>query len=82
MFGMDIRMVDWEEGGYRLGDQPRPRGELVIGGKSVSQGYFKVRLLLCIYQQYFFSCRMSRRLRRISSLRMVINISRPETLES
>ena len=45
MFGMDIRMVDWEEGGYRLGDQPRPRGELVIGGKSVSQGYFKVRLI-------------------------------------
>ena len=41
MFGMDVRVVDWEEGGYRITDTPRPRGELVIGGPTVSRGYFK-----------------------------------------
>ena len=34
-------MVNWEEGNYRVTDSPRPRGEIVIGGDSVAQGYFK-----------------------------------------
>ena len=46
MFGMDIRITDWEDGGYRLTDKPRPRGELVIGGNSVSKGYYKVIIFI------------------------------------
>jgi len=41
MAGMEVKMVNWEEGNYRVTDSPRPRGEIVIGGDSVAQGYFK-----------------------------------------
>ena len=56
MAGMEIRLVDWEEGNYRITDkvgrvqlelitflllQPYPRGEVVLGGKSVARGYYK-----------------------------------------
>lgn len=36
-----IRLVDWEEGNYRVTDKPLPRGEVVIGGDCVTAGYFK-----------------------------------------
>ncbi|KAH6756908.1 AMP-dependent synthetase and ligase family protein [Perilla frutescens var. hirtella] len=35
-----IKLVSWEEGGYTTLDKPMPRGEVVIGGASVSAGYF------------------------------------------
>ncbi|VFQ90886.1 unnamed protein product [Cuscuta campestris] len=35
-----IKLVSWEEGGYRITDKPMPRGEIVVGGGSVSAGYF------------------------------------------
>ncbi|CAH9089445.1 unnamed protein product [Cuscuta europaea] len=35
-----IKLISWEEGGYRIGDKPMPRGEVVIGGFSVTAGYF------------------------------------------
>lgn len=38
----DIRLVDWEEGNYRVTDSPFPRGEVLIGGDNVSLGYFKL----------------------------------------
>jgi len=41
MAGMEIKLVNWEEGHYRVSDSPRPRGELIIGGASVARGYFK-----------------------------------------
>jgi len=41
MAGMEIKMVNWEEGNYRVSDTPRPRGEIVIGGNTVAKGYFK-----------------------------------------
>jgi len=41
MAGMEIKMVNWEEGNYRVSDMPRPRGEIIIGGASVARGYFK-----------------------------------------
>merc|ERR1719342_1734200 len=41
MAGMEIRLVDWEEGNYRITDKPYPRGEVVLGGKSVTRGYYK-----------------------------------------
>lgn len=36
-----IKLVSWEEGGYRTTDKPMPRGEIVVGGYSVTAGYFK-----------------------------------------
>ncbi|XP_020231106.1 long chain acyl-CoA synthetase 8 [Cajanus cajan] len=36
-----IKLVSWEEGGYLTSDKPMPRGEIVIGGFSVTAGYFK-----------------------------------------
>ena len=36
--GMQIKLVNWEEGNYRVTDKPRPRGEIIIGGPSVADG--------------------------------------------
>ncbi|UYV73103.1 ACSL4 [Cordylochernes scorpioides] len=41
MTTVQIRMVDWKEGGYSVRDQPNPRGEIVIGGRVITNGYFK-----------------------------------------
>ena len=41
MAGMEVKMVNWEEGHYRVSDRPRPRGEVIIGGASVARGYYK-----------------------------------------
>ncbi|KAL0311130.1 UNVERIFIED_CONTAM: Long chain acyl-CoA synthetase 8 [Sesamum angustifolium] len=35
-----IKLVSWEEGGYTISDKPMPRGEVVVGGASVTAGYF------------------------------------------
>jgi len=37
----DIKLVDWEEGNYRVTDKPNPRGEVHVGGDNVAVGYFK-----------------------------------------
>ncbi|XP_039279984.1 long-chain-fatty-acid--CoA ligase 4 isoform X2 [Nilaparvata lugens] len=37
----DIRLIDWDEGNYRVSDKPFPRGEICIGGKNISPGYYK-----------------------------------------
>ncbi|CAF1673661.1 unnamed protein product, partial [Adineta ricciae] len=36
----EIRLVDWIEGQYKNTDKPNPRGEILIGGKVVADGYF------------------------------------------
>lgn len=38
----DIKLVNWEEGNYRVTDSPYPRGEIVVGGENVSAGYYKL----------------------------------------
>ncbi|KAL2524822.1 Long chain acyl-CoA synthetase 8 [Abeliophyllum distichum] len=35
-----IKLVSWEEGGYTVTDKPMPRGEVLVGGCSVTAGYF------------------------------------------
>jgi len=37
----DIKLVNWEEGSYRVTDTPNPRGEIHVGGDNVAVGYFK-----------------------------------------
>uniref|UniRef100_A0A8D0L0U4 long-chain-fatty-acid--CoA ligase n=1 Tax=Sphenodon punctatus TaxID=8508 RepID=A0A8D0L0U4_SPHPU len=37
----EIKLRDWQEGGYTSRDKPNPRGEIIIGGPNVSIGYFK-----------------------------------------
>jgi len=41
MAGVEVRLVNWEEGNYKITDKPHPRGELVIGGNPVTRGYYK-----------------------------------------
>jgi len=41
MAGVEIKLVNWEEGNYRVSDRPNPRGEICIGGTAVAKGYFK-----------------------------------------
>lgn len=40
--GTKAKLVDWADGGYTTKDKPYPRGELVIGGACVTQGYFEM----------------------------------------
>ena len=40
--GVKAKLVDWPEGGYTSKDKPNPRGELVIGGDVVTNGYFEM----------------------------------------
>ena len=41
MYNVDIKLVDWEEGNYRVTDTPTPQGEIHVGGDQVAVGYFK-----------------------------------------
>ena len=39
--GVRLKLVDWPEGNYRVQDKPHPRGEIVLGGASITNGYYK-----------------------------------------
>ena len=41
LMNVQIKLVNWDEGGYRITDKPHPRGEIHIGGDNVALGYFK-----------------------------------------
>lgn len=36
-----MRLENWQEGGYRVDDQPNARGEMIIGSSTVCAGYYK-----------------------------------------
>lgn len=38
----DFRLVNWDEGNYRITNKPHPQGEIFIGGNGVSRGYYKL----------------------------------------
>lgn len=38
----DIRLVNWDEGNYRVTDKPFPRGEICMGGHNVALGYYNL----------------------------------------
>lgn len=37
----EIKLKDWQEGGYIINDKLNFRGEIVIGGQNIFMGYFK-----------------------------------------
>jgi len=41
LYDVHIKLVNWEDGNYRVTDTPNPRGEVHIGGDNVAVGYFK-----------------------------------------
>ena len=40
LYNTDIKLVNWEEGNYRVTDSPTPRGEVHVGGDQVEGGCF------------------------------------------
>lgn len=40
-YGVLVKLIDWDEGGYRTSDKPNPRGEVVVAGDCITKGYFK-----------------------------------------
>lgn len=40
--GVELKLINWNEGGYTVKDKPHPRGEIVVGGDAVTKGYFKM----------------------------------------
>ena len=41
LLDVKIKLVNWDEGNYRITDTPNPRGEIHIGGHNVALGYYK-----------------------------------------
>lgn len=39
---VELRLVNWDEGNYRVTNKPYPQGEVWIGGYTVSAGYYKL----------------------------------------
>jgi long-chain acyl-CoA synthetase len=42
LFGVKIKLIDWEEGGYRVADKPNSMGEAVVGDNNIANGYYKL----------------------------------------
>ncbi|CAF1232867.1 unnamed protein product, partial [Didymodactylos carnosus] len=40
LISTELRLQNWDEGQYRNTDRPNPRGEIILGGKMVSVGYY------------------------------------------
>jgi len=37
-----MKLVNWEEGNYKVTDKPFPRGEIILGGGHIASGYYKL----------------------------------------
>ena len=42
MTGVEVRLVNWDEGNYKVTDRPLPRGEICLSGAPIAKGYFKL----------------------------------------
>jgi long-subunit acyl-CoA synthetase (AMP-forming) len=40
--GAQVKLEPWIEGNYRPSDKPNPRGEIVVGGEMIAQGYYNL----------------------------------------
>jgi len=40
--GTRMKLVNWDEGNYKVTDKPYPRGEIIIGGGNIAAGYYKL----------------------------------------
>ena len=40
MAGIEARLVDWEEGEYKVTDRPRPRGEILLAGEPIAKVHY------------------------------------------
>ena len=38
ILGLQVKLVDWAEGNYKISDKPNPRGEIILGGDTISKG--------------------------------------------
>jgi len=43
LLNVKMKLVNWEEGNYKVTDKPNPRGEIHIGGDNVAMGYYENR---------------------------------------
>lgn len=39
---VQLKLINWDEGNYKISDKPLPRGEVVLGGNFVAEGYYKM----------------------------------------
>ena len=37
MAGIEARLVDWDEGEYKVTDRPKPRGEILLAGEPIAK---------------------------------------------
>ena len=42
LYGIKVKVVDWDEGGYRTTDYPNARGEIHLASDTLSIGYYKL----------------------------------------
>ena len=35
--GIEVKLINWDEGNYKVTDLPNPRGEILIGGDAIAK---------------------------------------------
>ena len=42
LYGVDVKLVSWQEGGYAIDDITGPKGEIHVGGEHLAAGYYNM----------------------------------------
>ena len=54
--GAEGRLVNWNEGNYKVTDHPNPRGEIILGGDSIAKvGFYKTLVIVYVSFHHQFS---------------------------